>query len=118
MSLIEKAMEPSHIMDKTTSPDGYGGVKTTYVAGAPIDVAYSFDSSTEARVAAQQGANDRFTLFTKRSVILRFQDIVKRDKDGKYVRVTSNGDDNMTPPSASLDLRAVQAEEWEMPRNE
>ena len=111
MSLINQAMETSHIMDKTTGPDGYGGVKTVYRAGAEIDVAYSFNTSTEARVAAQQGTNNRFTLFTKRNIILRFPDIVKRDSDGKFFRVTSDGDDNKTPPTAGLDLRAVEAEE-------
>lgn len=98
-------------MDKTTIKDGYGGVKTVYKIGAPIDVAYSFDSSTEARVAAQQGTNNRFTLMTKKSVLLRFPDIIKRDRDGKFFRVTSDGDDNRTPASAGLNIRAVEAEE-------
>lgn len=115
MSLINQAMETSHIMDKVTTPDGYGGVKTTYAVGAEIEVAYSFNSSTEARVAAQQGTDNRFTLFTKRNIILRFPDIVKRDRDGKFFQVTSDGDDNKTPPTAGLDLRAVEAKEWEMP---
>lgn len=111
MSLVEKAMETSHIMDKHTEPDDYGGVITTYTEGAEINVAYSFNSSTEARVAAQQGVNNRFTLLTKKSVILRFPDIIKRDRDGKYFRVTSDGDDNKTPETAGLNLRAVEAEE-------
>lgn len=115
MSLIERAMETSHIMDKTTEPDGYGGVKTTYTEGAEIKVAYSMNSSTEARVAAQQGVNNRFTLLTKKAVLLRFPDIVKRDRDGKTFRVTSDGDDKKTPDTAGLDLRAVEAEEWEIP---
>lgn len=118
MSLVKDAMEKSYIMDKTTTPDGYGGVITTYVAGAEILVAYSFNTSTEARIAATQGANNRFTLLTKRSVILRYNDIVKRDRDGKYFRVTSDGDDNRTPKAAGLDLRAVEAEEWEITQDE
>lgn len=118
MSLIADAMEKSHIIDKTTVPDGVGGVTTQYVVGAGIDVAYSFNSSTQARVAAVQGANNRFTLLTKRSVILRYNDIVKRDRDGKYFRITSDGDDNRTPKAAGLDLRAVEAEEWEITQDE
>ena len=111
MSLIDRAMETSHIMDKTTQPDGYGGVKTVYTVGAEIMVAYSFNSSTEARVAAQQGVNNRFTLMTRKNVLLRAFDIIKRDRDGKYFRVTSDGDDNKTPETAGLNLRAVEAEE-------
>ena len=118
MSLISEAMEKSYIIDKTTVPDGYGGVKTSYKEGAEIMVAYSFNSSTEARIASQQGTDNRFTLFTKKSVILRFPDIVKRVSDGKYFRVTSDGDDKRTPNSAGLDLRAVEAEEWEITQDE
>lgn len=118
MSLMDSAMEKSYIIDKVTTPDGYGGVTTTYKEGAEISVAYSFNTSTQARVAAAQGTDNRFTLFTKKSVILRFPDIVKRDSDGKYFQVTSDGDDNRTPASAGLDLRAVEAKEWEMTDNE
>ena len=118
MSLIANAMESSHIMDKTTIPDGYGGVKTSWKQGASIEVAYSFNTSTEARIASQQGVNNRFTLYTKKSVILRFPDVVKRDSDGKYFRVTSDGDDKRTPNSAGIDLRAVEAEEWEITSDE
>lgn len=116
--LVKEAMEKSYIIDKTTVPDGYGGVKTSYVQGAEIQVAYSFNTSTEARIASQQGINNRYTLYTSRSVILRFPDIVKRDSDGKYFRITSDGDDKRTPNSAGLDLRAVEAEEWEITQDE
>ena len=118
MSLVERAMENCYIMDKTTAPDGYGGVKTIYSEGAEIMVAFSFNSSTEARIASQQGINNRFTLLTKKSILLRFPDIIKRVRDGKYFRITSDGDDNRTPNTAGLDLRAVEAEEWEITQDE
>lgn len=118
MSLISEAMEKAYIMDKTTTKDTYGSVKTIWKQGAEIMIAFSFDASTQARVAQQQEVNNRYTLLTKRSVILRFPDVVKRDSDGKYFRVTSDGDDNRTPKSAGLDLRAVEAEEWELSNDE
>lgn len=118
MSLVENAMETSHIIDKTTTLDEYGSVKTVYTEGAEIDVAYSFNSSTEARIASQQGINNRYTLMTKKAIILRGFDIVKRDRDGKYFRVTSDGDDNQTPAVAALDLRAVEAEEVKISNDE
>lgn len=118
MSLVDNAMEDTIIMDKITAPDGYGGVKTTYVEGAKVKVAYSFDASTQARIAQQEGVTNRFTLTTKKSVIFRFHDVVKRVRDGKYFRVNSDGDDNNTPNSAGLDLRQVEAEKWEITSNE
>lgn len=118
MSLIAEAMEKCYIMDKTTIKDSYGSVKTVWKQGADIMVAFSMDSSTEARIAAQQGTENRFTLYTKKSVNLRFPDVIKRDSDGKYFRITSDGDDKRTPNSAGLDLRAVEAEEWEITSDE
>ena len=117
MSLVYSAMEASNIMDKTTTKDEYGSVATVWVEGAEIEIAYSIDSSTEARVAAQQGAKNRYTLFTRKAIVLRFNDVVKRARDGKTFRVTSDGDDMQTPETAALDLRAVEAEEWEIPKN-
>ena len=102
-------------MDKTTASDGRGGTVTTYVQGAFISVAFSFDSSTQARIAEQEGVTNRFTLVTKKSINLQYHDIIKRVRDGKIFRVTSDGDDNYTPSSASLDMRQVEAEEWSLP---
>lgn len=117
MSLVDNAMILSHIMDKVTSPDGRGGVITRYVEGAEIKVAYSFDTSTAARIGEKDGALNRFTLTTSRSVVLQYHDVVKRSTDKKVFRVTSDGDDNYTPLTSSLDMRQVEAEEWEIPTN-
>lgn len=114
MSLLEMAMEPCVILDKTTVKDGYGGVRTVYVDGAPIDAAFSFDGSTQARIGAVEGANDRFQIITKKNVVLQYHDVIKRNKNGKTYRITSNGDDHATPESAALDARAVSAEEYEV----
>jgi hypothetical protein len=38
-----------------------------------------------------------------------------RNSDGKIFRITSDGDDNHTPKSATLDMRQVSAEEWSLP---
>lgn len=115
MSLVDSAMEKSYIMDKTTVPDGYGGVKTTYKQGAEIQVAYSFDTSTQARIAEQEGISNRYTLTTRKNVILAFPDVVQRASDGQTFRVTSKGTDNKTPSSAGIDMRQVEAEEWSIP---
>ena len=114
MSLLEMAMEECVILDKTTVKDGYGGVKTVYVDGAPFDAAFSFNNSTEARVGAVQGANDRFQIITMKNIVLQYHDVIKRIKNGKTYRITSNGDDYATPASAALDARAVNAEEYEV----
>lgn len=114
MSLVDNAMEKSYVMDKATTLDGYGGIKETYTEGAEIMVAYSLDTSTQARIAQQQGISNRYTLTTRKNVVLKFPDVVKRARDGKLFRVTSDGYDNAPPDTSTLDIRQVEAEEWSL----
>lgn len=111
-SLLDQAMEACHIMDKTTQPDGYGGVVTTYVEGAAIKAAFAFDMSTQGRVANVQGAKDTCTVTTRKSVVLQSGDVIKRDSDGMLFMITTNGNDYKTPDSADLNSRAVKAKVW------
>lgn len=110
MSLIDEYMVDCHIMDKTTVPDGLGGVKTTWVQGAQIQAAITFNTSMEARVAEKQGVTSLYQITTKKSIALRYHDVITRDSDSKIFRVTSDGDDNKTPQSAGLNMRVVNAE--------
>lgn len=114
-SLLDQAMEDCHIMDKTTQPDGYGGVVTTYVAGAEIKAAFAFDMSTQGRVANVQGATDTCTVTTRKSVVLQAGDVIRRDIDGMTFMITTNGLDYHTPDSADLNSRAVKAKVWKAP---
>lgn len=115
MSLLSEAMETLCMIDKTTTPDGYGGVKRSYVDGAQFSGAVVFNSSIEARVGVVQGLTSLYTIATKKAVNLQYHDIVRRLSDGKIFRVTSDGDDLKTPISASLDMRNVNAEEYTLP---
>lgn len=115
--LFVDAMESTFIMDKVTQPDGRGGVITTYVEGAEISAAYSFDTSTEARVAEAAGTKNRFTITTDKKINLAYHTVIKRAKDGQIFRITSDGSDNATPAISSLDIRQVEAEKWELPAN-
>lgn len=115
MSLLSQAFEPFCILDKATAPDGYGGVVTSWSEGAQFEAAAVLDSSPEARAAEAQGIRPVYTITTKKSVVLRFSDVVRRKRDGKTFRIKSDGDDKVTPASARLDMRQVSAEEWGLP---
>lgn len=115
MSLLNDAFESFTLMDRRTTPDGYGGVEITWTEGAQIQAAASFNSSVEALTAQAAGATSLYTITTSRAINLQYHDVLKRDRDGKYLRVTSDGDDNFTPKAATLDMRVVQAEEYTLP---
>lgn len=117
MSLLSEAYEDVTMIDKTTIPDGYGGYETIWKDGAPFKAAIVLDSSMQARIAEKDGVTALYTITTNRSVNLQFHDIFRRERDGKIFRVTSDGDDKTTPASATLDMRQVSAEEWELTSN-
>ena len=115
MSLLDEAYEEYVLLNKVRTDDGYGGYVTEWQDGVSIQGAMVFNSSMEARLAEAQGVKSVYTLTTKRNVTLEFHDVLRRTRDGKIFRVTSDGDDKYTPASASLDMRQVNCEEWALP---
>ena len=101
MSLLTDAYESCTILDKRTMPDGYGGTKTQWVDGAPI-------------MAAASGVTGLYTVTTSKVLNLQYHDVFRRERDGKIFRVTSDGDDEKTPNTGTLDMRQVSAEEWKL----
>ena len=115
MSLLDEFTESCNIIDKSTVPDGYGGVKTNWVDGAEFNAAIVLDTSMQARIGESQGVTNLYTITTKKNVNLQFHDVFRRNRDGKIFRVTSDGDDKHTPSSATLNMRVVTAEEFKLP---
>lgn len=114
MSLLTDSMEDFVFMNKSVVPDGYGGTTQTWADGATISAVAVFDSSMQARVAGVQGVTSLYTITTRKDVTLEYHDVLRRVRDGKIFRVTSDGDDKYTPKSAGLDMRQVTAEEWRL----
>lgn len=115
MSLLSEAMENCTMLDKITTADGYGGYITTYTNGASFNAAIVLDNSMQARAAEKQGVTALYTVTTEKALNLQYHDVFRRESDKKIFRVTSDGDDKKTPTSASLNMRQVSAEEWELP---
>lgn len=115
MSLLTEQMETCVLLNKQTSPDGYGGYISTWANGAEFLAAIVFDTSVEARAAEKQGVSSLYTVTTSRALTLEYHDVFRRTRDGKIFRVTSDGDDKYTPRSATLNMRQVTAEEWSLP---
>lgn len=113
MSLLTEAMDECILLDRQSTADGYGGVIKTWVNGASFKAAITLDTSMQARIGEKQGVSALYTITTSRSLNLQYHDYLRRVRDGKLFRVTSDGDDKLTPKSAGLDMRQVSAEEVE-----
>ena len=113
MSLLTQAMEDVVLMEKMREPDGEGGfLPAVWVDGASFKAAIVFDSSMEARTAEKQGVTSLYTVTVPRNAKLEYHDVIRRLRDGKVFRITSDGDDKITPPMASFQFVQVTAEEW------
>lgn len=115
--LWQALLEDATIIDKTSVSDGRGGVITTYKDGATVKAAFTFITSPQVRIAEQVQTVPRYTITTSQAVNLQYHDVIRRESDKKVFRVTSDGDDNKSPKVSSLDIRQVEAEEWEIPTN-
>lgn len=104
-------------MVKSLGPDGVGGQKKVWTEGATFTANVSKVTTSPMEVAEAQGAKATYRVTTPKTLVLDFHDVIKRKKDGKVFRITSDGDDMATPDSSTLDMRIVNAEEWEIPNN-
>lgn len=102
-------------INKIKRKSSYGGFVTDFVDGDEFEAQIPLLDSNAAKIAAAQGVKNIYTVTTTKDIVLQNDDVFRRIKDGKVFRVTSDGQDNATPPSAALNMRQVTAEEWKIP---
>ena len=112
MSLLTTAMKDVVMLEKKRVPDGEGGFTSQWADGVRFKAAIVFDSSMEARAAEKDGVASMYTVTVPKNAKLEYHDVIKRLEDGKVFRITSDGDDKMTPESSTFQVIQVTAEEW------
>ena len=112
VGLMNDFVETCVLMEKTRIPDGEGGWNVGWVDGPEFDAAITHDTTLQARVAESEGMMSTYTVTTEKATPLEFHDVFRRKSDNQYFRVTSDGNDKMTPASASFQVSQVTAEEW------
>ena len=114
MSLLTSAMEDVVMLEKKRVPDGEGGFTTDWAEGVQFKAAITFNSSLEAKVAEKQGVTSLYSVICPINAKLEYHDVIRRLRDGKIFRITSDGDDEITPDSATFQFAKVSAEEWSL----
>lgn len=115
MSLITEAMTECTMLDKSTHPDGQGGMVRTWKDGARFEAAIVKDQSMQARVAEKQGVTALYTVTVAKGLGVEFHDVFRRESDGQIFRATSNQKDKETPARATFQTGLFTAEEWVLP---
>lgn len=114
MSLMDDFKASCVKLVRKSTADGEGGSFTEWKEAAAFQAVITLDRSTEATKAERQSETSIYTVTLTRSLDLAYHEVFKRLSDGRVFRVTSDGTDKKTPKSATLDMRQVTAEEWEL----
>lgn len=112
MSLIDEFMSECCFMEETKQADGAGGFDSVWREGATFKAAIVLDSTMEARIAEHQGVTSVYSVVAPRSVPLNYDTKIKRLKDGRYFRITSESQE--APASSSINVVKASAERWEL----
>ena len=112
MSLLDQNLTEFELLQYVQSRDGEGGylrgwtVKQTFMAN------WYVKSDIQRYVALKAEGMGQYALLTGREITLSFHNVIRRVKDGKIFRITSDSDDRYTPQSATLNLRYQEMDEW------
>ena len=94
----------------TSEPDGFGGIIWTLSDGASFRAGIATQNSAEAQLAYQAGTKTVYRIAHRKTLVLEQDDRVKRIKDGRIYRITSNSADMTTPAPAQEQFAWASAE--------
>lgn len=113
--MMQSMKETCIMQNKAVTGDGQGGYKITWTDGAEFDAWFALDTSTAGMVAEAQGVTSLYSLYVDKGVPITPFDAFRRKSDNYVFRVTSDGADSKTPPTAAINMRLVRAEKWVLP---
>lgn len=114
MNLIEAFMEDFILLNEKNTVDREGGMLTTWEEAGVIQCAVVNDTSISARIAEREGVTSTYTVTTSKDIHLKYHYVIKRARDGKVFRITSDDLDKVSPRISNLDINQYTAEKWEL----
>lgn len=109
---LEDFYEKLVLLERKVISDGMGGFEETYGEGIQFLGAIGTDSSAEMRLAEQQGLKSIYTVTIDKNIPIAYHDIIKRVKDDKLYRITTDPADMETPTFSNLNFKQMSAEKW------
>lgn len=114
VALFDRMKVECVMLVKQQTPDGEGGLITTWTQGDAFYAAIHRESTINARLAEKEGMMDVYTVTVARPFELPFHSVFRRVSDGKVFRTTSSTEDRKTPDVATFSFARVAAQEWEL----
>lgn len=107
---LEDFFENFFTQDYEGVSDGMGGLKKDYFDRDPFQAAIHTVSTTQAELAYRSGTKTIYRITHTSALELHAGDVVRRVRDGKLYRITSDSSDNRTPDVAQERYAYVTAE--------
>ena len=107
---LEDFFEDLCLQDYESVSDGMGGLTKRYFDKTAFRGGCSAVSTREADVAYSSGTKTVYRLTIPLGVALTQGDVVRRARDGRLYRITSNASDRVTPDKATIQYAYVTAE--------
>ena len=115
-SFASETGEEFVVMNINLTDDGYGGQAYRVVEGLHFNAALILGNSIQAEIAQKQGVTGIYTLAYPKSLDIPARTVIRRVKDGKYLR-TIELDGNPMPDESSIEVKVTRAEDYILPKD-
>lgn len=111
----DEGFKTFRVLNESIEDDGYGGTISVYRRGATFEAVLNLDDSLNAQIAQAQGVKGVYTLTCEKSLNLPWRTVFcVADDETNAFRVTTKEFGNATPGVSALNLRQVNAEDFEL----
>lgn len=115
-SFASETGEEFVVMNINLTDDGYGGQAYRVVEGLHFNAVLILGNSIQAEIAQKQGVTGIYTLAYPKSLDIPARTVIRRVKDGKYLR-TIELDGNPMPDESSVEVKVTRAEDYILPKD-
>ena len=95
---------------KNTVSDGFGGMKVEFEEYFGFDAAIALAGARESRTGDSETPAARYSVLAEKGLLIKYDDIFRREKNGELLRVTSLTPENAAPHFSRLNLMIFYAE--------
>ena len=113
-SFASETGEEFVVMNINLTDDGYGGQAYRVVEGLHFNAVLILGNSIQAEIAQKQGVTGIYTLAYPKRLNIPARTVIRRVKDGKYLR-TIELDGNPMPDESSIKVKVTRAEDYTLP---